>query len=106
MRKIIFMVIPLLLISVACGNKKIKEREEIKTISIKAVENYCNSTFKTENKTFKVKTVTSCLINEPQAVVKIDVAVKEDGNSVIKPATVVCEKDNNNTWHVKNVLVE
>lgn len=104
MKKIILLLIPFLLFWVSCGERA-KEKAEIKTMSLKAVNEYCESTFGKENKLFEVKEVSSCLISGSQAVSKVDIIVKEDGYDAKKFATVVCEKENN-VWQVKSVVID
>lgn len=105
MKKSAFLLIPLIIFSFACA--QIDDRAKVKPIALKEANDFFKNKSQRENITYEVKEISACVINGPEAVVKIDVIVKNENGTSKKVATVLCEKDiEKGTWQVKNVMLE
>lgn len=105
MKKVVFLLMPLIILSFACD--QINDKAKVKPIALKEAEEFFKDKSQRENITYEVKEISACVINGPEAVVKIDIIVKNENGTSKKVATVLCEKDiEKGTWQVKNVMME
>ena len=101
----LLILISLFLIVSGC-TQQFTDRDGLKSLSSKAVEEYGKTSFSEKGITFKIKDASSCVLQGNEAVVKINIEVNENNIYNKKTATVISEKDSANKWHVKSVLVE
>lgn len=105
MKKLIFLLFPLIVFSFACA--QINDKTKVKPMAIKAAEDFFADKSQRENITYEIKGTSSCVLSGPEAVAKVDVVIKEGKKSIKKAVTVLCEKDiNNGGWQVKSVMLE